>query len=59
MKVGSDVRFDERDSLAGHYYQHFTQGLIYVYDFLSMWTFFVEFGDLLRDDGQSYPNTLF
>ncbi|MCM4168767.1 hypothetical protein KCTC52924_02459 [Arenibacter antarcticus] len=34
--------------------------LIYVYDFLSMWTFFVELADITEKiDGQSYPNILF
>ncbi|MDX1363141.1 IS1096 element passenger TnpR family protein [Arenibacter latericius] len=34
--------------------------LIYVYDFLSMWTFFVELADITeRTDGQIYPNILF
>lgn len=34
--------------------------LIYVYDFLSMWTFFVELADIvIKEDGRSYPNVLF
>ena len=34
--------------------------LIYVYDFLSMWTFFVELADIVeKEDGRSYPNMLF
>ena len=34
--------------------------LIYVYDFLSMWTFFVELADIVeKEDGRSYPNLLF
>lgn len=34
--------------------------LIYVYDFLSMWTFFVELADIVKkEDGHSYPNVLF
>lgn len=34
--------------------------LIYVYDFLSMWTFFVELADISEKvDGHSYPNLLF
>lgn len=34
--------------------------LIYVYDFLSMWTFFVELADITeKEDGRSYPNVLF
>jgi hypothetical protein len=34
--------------------------LIYVYDFLSMWVFFVELADITEEeDGRSYPNVLF
>lgn len=34
--------------------------LIYVYDFLSMWTFFVELADIVeKEDGRNYPNLLF
>lgn len=34
--------------------------LIYVYDFLSMWTFMIELGDIAeREEGQSYPNLMF
>jgi len=34
--------------------------LIYVYDFLSMWTFFVELADIVENEaGVSYPNVLF
>ncbi|SFW11595.1 pRiA4b ORF-3-like protein [Sinomicrobium oceani] len=34
--------------------------LIYVYDFLNMWTFFIELADIAeKEDGRSYPNLLF
>jgi hypothetical protein len=34
--------------------------LIYVYDFMNMWTFFVELADIQEnEDGRSYPNILF
>jgi hypothetical protein len=34
--------------------------LLYVYDFLNMWTFFVELADIVeKEDGRSYPNLLF
>jgi hypothetical protein len=37
-----------------------TPKLIYVYDFLSMWTFFVELADVVEhEDGKAYPNVLF
>ena len=37
-----------------------TPKLIYVYDFLNMWTFFVELADIVEEEaGRSYPNMLF
>ena len=34
--------------------------LIYVYDFLSMWTFFVELGEIVEEaEGADYPNLMF
>ncbi len=34
--------------------------LIYVYDFLSFWTFFVELAEIAeKEDGRAYPNLLF
>ena len=37
-----------------------TPKLIYVYDFLSMWTFYVELADIVqKEDGTAYPNVLF
>ena len=37
-----------------------TPKLIYVYDFLSMWTFFVELADVVEVEiGKAYPNVLF
>lgn len=37
-----------------------TPKLIYVYDFLNMWTFFVELADIVGNEpGISYPNVLF
>ena len=34
--------------------------LIYLYDFLNMWTFYVELADIAEpEDGRSYPNLLF
>ncbi|WP_405381305.1 IS1096 element passenger TnpR family protein [Maribacter sp. LLG6340-A2] len=34
--------------------------LIYVYDFMNMWTFFVELADIEeKEDGRAYPNILF
>ncbi len=37
-----------------------TPKLIYVYDYLNLWTFFVELADIVeKEDGRSYPNLLF
>ena len=34
--------------------------LIYVYDYFSLWTFFVELADIVKkEDGRAYPNVLF
>ncbi|HZW78368.1 MAG TPA: hypothetical protein VFF21_08700 [Flavobacteriaceae bacterium] len=34
--------------------------LIYVYDFLNMWTFMVELGQIVeREEGKTYPNLMF
>ncbi|MGI9546641.1 MAG: IS1096 element passenger TnpR family protein [Flavobacteriaceae bacterium] len=34
--------------------------LIYIYDYLSLWTFFVELADIeKKEDGRAYPNILF
>ena len=34
--------------------------LIYVYDFLSMWTFYVELADITEpEDGRDYPNLMY
>lgn len=34
--------------------------LIYVYDFMSMWTFFVELAEIVEEiDGYAYPNLMF
>ncbi len=56
---GSDVRLMNENFLEDVLTQH-TPKLIYVYDFLSMWTFFVELADIVeKEDGRSYPNLLF
>ncbi|GGW66171.1 pRiA4b ORF-3-like protein [Winogradskyella epiphytica] len=34
--------------------------LIYVYDFMSMWTFYVELGEIIEEaEGTDYPNLMF
>ncbi|MEO0526215.1 MAG: hypothetical protein AAFZ89_03250 [Bacteroidota bacterium] len=56
---GSDVRLMNEVFLEDVLTED-TPKLIYVYDFLSMWTFFVELADIVeKEDGRSYPNILF
>lgn len=56
---GSNVRLMNENHLEDILTQR-TPKLIYVYDFFSMWTFFVELADIVdKEDGRSYPNTLF
>lgn len=56
---GSDVRLMNEIQLNDILTEH-SPKLIYVYDFLSMWTFFVELADIVeKEDAQTYPNTLF
>ncbi len=56
---GSDVRLMGETLLEDVMSQNTTK-LIYVYDFMSMWTFFVELADIVENEpGRSYPNVLF
>lgn len=56
---GSDVRLMNENFLEDVLTEK-TPKLIYVYDFLSMWTFFVELADIVENEaGVSYPNLLF
>lgn len=56
---GSDVRLMNETFLEDVMTQN-SPKLIYVYDFLNMWTFFVELADIVENEpGQSYPNLLF
>ena len=55
----SDVRLMNENFLKDVLTQN-TPKLIYVYDFLNMWTFFVELADIAENvPGISYPNVLF
>lgn len=48
------------DIALGNVMDEETPRLLYVYDFLSMWTFFVELADTAeKEDGKTYPNLLF
>ncbi len=56
---GSDVRLMNETFLEDVLTEK-TPKLIYVYDFLNMWTFFVELADIVEEEsGRSYPNILF
>lgn len=56
---GSDVQLMNETFLEDILSEQKTK-LIYVYDFLSMWTFFVELADITeKEDGRAYPNVLF
>ncbi|WP_273566273.1 IS1096 element passenger TnpR family protein [Maribacter halichondriae] len=56
---GSDVRLMNETFLVDVVDED-SPKLIYVYDFLSMWTFFVELADIVEKvDGQTYPSVLF
>jgi len=56
---GSDVRLMNETFLEDQLTKE-NPKLIYVYDFLSMWTFFVELADMVeKEDGRAYPNLLF
>lgn len=56
---GSDVRLMNENFLEDVLTKD-TPKVIYVYDFLNMWTFFVELADIVAPEpGVSYPNLLF
>jgi hypothetical protein len=56
---GSNVRLMNETSLNDVLTEN-NPKLIYVYDFMSMWTFFVELADIVeKEDGRVYPNVLF
>jgi len=58
-ETGSDVRLMNETALEDVLTEQ-NPKMIYVYDFLSMWTFFVELADIVeKEDGRSYPNVLF
>ena len=58
-ETGTDVRLMNETFLEDVLMEQ-TPKLIYVYDFLSMWTFFVELADITeKENGRTYPNLLF
>lgn len=56
---GSDIQLMNETSIESSISKERTK-LIYVYDFLSMWTFFVELAEIVEEArGTDYPNLLF
>lgn len=56
---GSDVRLMNETTLEDVLTEN-NPKMLYIYDFLSMWTFFIELADIVEKvDGQTYPNLLF
>ncbi|WP_044399140.1 hypothetical protein [Lacinutrix sp. Hel_I_90] len=55
----NDVRLMNETSLSNTVHEAQTK-LIYVYDFFSMWTFFVELAEIVEEtEGLDYPNLMF
>jgi hypothetical protein len=58
-ETGSDVRL-MNETILEDVVTEKSPKMIYVYDFFSMWTFFVELADITeKEDGRTYPNLLF
>ncbi|MEW2921474.1 MULTISPECIES: IS1096 element passenger TnpR family protein [Flavobacteriaceae] len=56
---GSDIRL-MNETILDDVLTEDNPKMIYVYDFFSMWTFFVELADIVeKEDGRPYPNVLF
>ncbi|TXN35088.1 plasmid pRiA4b ORF-3 family protein [Flagellimonas hymeniacidonis] len=56
---GSDVRL-MNETILDDVITEQNPKMIYVYDFFSMWTFFVELADIVpKENGRTYPNLLF
>ncbi|QLE00094.1 hypothetical protein HX109_00415 [Galbibacter sp. BG1] len=58
-ETGSDVKL-MAETYVEDLLDEDNRNLIYVYDFFSMWTFFVELADIAeKEDGNTYPNLLY
>lgn len=58
-ETGSNIRLMNETELSDVMTEK-SPKMIYVYDFFSMWTFFVELADIVaKEDGVAYPNLLF
>ncbi len=48
------------DTIIGDYINEDQTKLIYIYDFLNLWTFYVELGEIVEEaSGTDYPNLLY
>ena len=60
IREGEDGSRLMRDTLLSEVMDEQAPKLLFVYDFLNMWTFFVELADIQpKEDGRAYPNVLF
>ena len=60
IREGEDGSRLMRDTLLSEVMDEQAPKLLFVYDFLNMWTFFVELADITeKEDGRTYPNLLF
>jgi len=60
MSEGDEKVHVMRDTIIGDTVWEEQTKLIYIYDFLFMWTFLVELAEITeREEGQTYPNLMF
>lgn len=58
-EAGNEVRMMNETTISDVVHEAATK-LIYVYDFLNMWTFYVELGEIVEEaQGTDYPNLMF
>jgi len=58
-EAGNTVRMMNETTINDVIHEAATK-LIYVYDFMSMWTFYVELGEIVEEaDGTDYPNLMY
>ena len=58
-EAGNQVRMMNETKISDVVHEAATK-LIYVYDFMSMWTFYVELGEIVEEaQGTDYPNLMF
>lgn len=58
--MGQDHSMNMNETILEDIVDENTNKLIYIYDFLSMWTFLIELGEIVDEaQGTNYPNLLF